>query len=95
MDIKLLAKIGLRLDDWYGDGYRLERIRNPNHGRIAAMRMVDGEPEFWDEAAILKEYRNTVAKFIAKERKRKRPMATGPNRFLTDDEFAEMLTWKL
>ena len=32
-----IAKLGLFLDDPYGDGIRLAKVRNPNAGRSAAI----------------------------------------------------------
>lgn len=40
LDLVMIAAIGLYLDDPYGDGIRLEKIRNPSAARQAALDLV-------------------------------------------------------
>jgi hypothetical protein len=42
IDILTLARLGVWLDDPYGDGIRLEAIRNPSLGREAALSLLHG-----------------------------------------------------
>ncbi len=51
-----LAKLGVWLDDPYGDGFRLESIRKPSIGRLAAMALIRGEPILGGEDLIRDEY---------------------------------------
>lgn len=56
-----IARLGLWLDDPYGDGIRLERIRNPNPGRMAALDYVNnGHLTQPAECAIRLEYEDRV-----------------------------------
>lgn len=65
-DLTLLdiARIGLFLDDPYGDGIRLERVREPSDGRQLAMKVVYDGMSFCDGAIgdkiIRKEYEARV-----------------------------------
>jgi hypothetical protein len=42
IDILTLARLGVWLDDPYGDGIRLQSIRNPSLGREAALSLLHG-----------------------------------------------------
>ena len=56
-----IARLGLWLDDPHGDGIRLERIRNPNPGRLAALDYVNnGHLTQSGECAIRYEYEARV-----------------------------------
>ena len=90
MDTYLKAKVGLYLDDPYGDGCRLDEIRNPNEGRQAAIRIIDGEPEFWDDDLVEKEYGDKVRILIRMERRRKRPWLIHQN-VLNGSQFNKLL----
>ena len=47
------AKVGLWLDDPYGDGIRLGKIRNPDKHRIAAMHYVEtGEADIFSDHQV-------------------------------------------
>lgn len=58
--IDLLAKIGLYLDDPYGDGIRLDDIREPDEGRLAALQQVAGQPILDGETLIRDKYEEKV-----------------------------------
>jgi len=89
MDIKMIGKIGLWLEDPYGDGCRLDVVRFPSEWREAAKRLVfSNEPEFWDEELVQDNYGPMVKDFIKKEKRRKRPILVQQDVF-TDDELAE------
>lgn len=61
LDLTLIAKIGLWLDDPYGDGIRLLHIREPNEARRAAIDFVQtGQLGFFDEKAIRAQYEERV-----------------------------------
>lgn len=51
-----LAKAGLFIDDPYGDGIRLESIREPSEARQAALRIVNNEAQFHDVELVREEY---------------------------------------
>jgi len=55
-----IAKLGLFLDDPYGDGIRLAKVRNPNAGRSAAIAELKGEPLLDGERFIRAEYESVV-----------------------------------
>ncbi len=55
-----IAKLGLYLDDPFGDGGRLTKVAKPNEGRLAALAEVRGEPVLGGEALIRAEYEATV-----------------------------------
>jgi len=58
------AKVGLWLDDPFGDGIRLERIREPNRHRIAALKFVNEgiEDIFGDHLIYIKNGRYYASK---------------------------------
>jgi hypothetical protein len=56
-----IAWIGLYLDDPYGDGIRLQRVREPSDGRLAAIDLVyDAQHGIGAEILIRKEYEERV-----------------------------------
>jgi hypothetical protein len=59
-----IARIGVYLDDPYGDGIRLEKIRNPSDGRVAALCEIRGEPMLDGEDLIRAEYESTVREVL-------------------------------
>jgi len=71
--LTLIAKIGLWLDDPYGDGIRLESIRQPNDGRHAALAQRGGSPNLGGEREIRKEYESKVRELVKLEKRRKNP----------------------
>ena len=60
MDLVTLAKLGVWLDDPYGDGIRLARVRDPSQGRVAALELIRGTPVLGGEELILNEYAERV-----------------------------------
>jgi hypothetical protein len=56
LNIKQIALAGLFADDPYGDGIRLESVREPREARRAAMRILDNNAQFWDEKVVREEY---------------------------------------
>jgi hypothetical protein len=60
IDIMTLARLGVWLDDPYGDGIRLQAIRNPSLGREAALSLLDGQPTLDFERVIRDEYEQRV-----------------------------------
>jgi len=60
MDLLTLAKLGVWLDDPYGDGIRLAKIRIPSPGRMAALELIKGTPVLGCEELILNEYAERV-----------------------------------
>jgi hypothetical protein len=61
IDILTLARLGVWLDDPYGDGcYRLQAIRNPSLGREAALSLLHGQPTLDFERVIRDEYEQRV-----------------------------------
>jgi hypothetical protein len=60
IDILTLARLGVWLDDPYGDGIRLEAIRNPSLGREAALSLLHGQPTLDFERVIRDEYEQRV-----------------------------------
>ena len=56
IDLLTLAKLGVWLDDPYGDGIRLSRVRNPSPGRSAALWLINGSPVLGCEEMIRNEY---------------------------------------
>lgn len=66
LTIRQIAIAGLWTDDPYGDGIRLERIRNPVHSRLAAIRIRDGRPQFWDEKIVRAIYVPQIEKWTNK-----------------------------
>jgi hypothetical protein len=59
-----IARVGLYLDDPYGDGIRLDRVRNPSEGRVAARCEVRGEPMLDGEELIRAEYESIVREVL-------------------------------
>lgn len=55
-----IARIGLYLDDPYCDGIRLDKVREPSDGRLAALAEVAGEPMLDGEELIRAEYEAAV-----------------------------------
>ena len=53
IDILTLARLGVWLDDPYGDGIRLQAIRNPSRGREAALCLLHGHHSLGFERMIL------------------------------------------
>jgi hypothetical protein len=51
-----IARIGLFLDDPYGDGIRMPAVRNPSVGRQAALELLNGTPTLFAEQEIRDEY---------------------------------------
>jgi len=60
MTLLELAQLGVWLDDPYGDGIRLHRVREPSEGRLAAKALIRGEPILGGEALIRAEYEKPV-----------------------------------
>ena len=60
IDIMTLARLGVWLDDPYGDGIRLQAIRNPSLGREAALSLLYGQPTLDFERVIRDEYEQRV-----------------------------------
>jgi hypothetical protein len=60
IDILTLARLGVWLDDPYGDGDRLQAIRNPSLGREAALSLLHGQPTLDFERVIRDEYEQRV-----------------------------------
>lgn len=60
LTLKEIAKIGLFLDDPFGDGGRLEKVRKPSLGRLAAIAELRGEPLLGGEELIRTEYETKV-----------------------------------
>ena len=60
LDLLQIAILGEWLDDPYGDGIRLERIRNPSPARQAALDFIRGEPQLGGEALIREQYEERV-----------------------------------
>jgi len=60
MDLVTLAKLGVWLDDPYGDGIRLRAVREPSQGRVAALELIKGTPVLGGEELILNEYAERV-----------------------------------
>ena len=60
IDILTLARLGVWLDDPYGDGIRLQAIRNPSRGREAALSLLHGQPTLDFERVIRDEYEQRV-----------------------------------
>ena len=56
-----IARIGIIMDDPWGDGIRLEQIRNPSPARMAALAEVRGEP-FLDGETLIREAYESVAR---------------------------------
>lgn len=56
LTIEQIAELGLWTDDPFGDGIRLEAIRNPRPARLAAARVASGIPQFFDEDMVREEY---------------------------------------
>lgn len=56
LDIKQIARAGLWADDPYGDGIRLETVREPRPARLAAQRVLENDAQFWDEELVREEY---------------------------------------
>lgn len=55
-----IARLGLWCDDPYGDGIRLDQVRNPSAARLAAIAEVAGEPMLASEELIRRQYESTV-----------------------------------
>ncbi len=70
-DINTVAKIGLYLDDPYGDGIRLIAIREPDQARLAALQQVAGQPLFCGDVLIMDKYFDRVLEAIKLDRRRK------------------------
>jgi hypothetical protein len=60
IDVLTLARLGVWLDDPYGDGIRLQAIRNPSPGREAALNLLRGYPTLDFERVIRDEYEQRV-----------------------------------
>jgi hypothetical protein len=60
LDLLSIAKLGVWLDDPYGDGIRLTRVRIPSPGRIAALELIRGAPLLGSEELIRNEYESKV-----------------------------------
>lgn len=60
MTMATLARLGVWLDDPYGDGMRLEVVRNPTPGRYAALALLAGEPIIGGDELIWHEYEARV-----------------------------------
>jgi hypothetical protein len=57
MDKVALAKVFLFIDDPYGDGIRLDHVRNPSAARLAALDLVrDGQESIGDVDLMLAEH---------------------------------------
>jgi len=56
-----IAWIGLYLDDPYGDGIRLQRVREPSDGRLAAIDLVyNAQHSIGADILIREEYEERV-----------------------------------
>ena len=51
-----IAKLGLYLDDPFGDGIRLKAVREPDEGRLAAIALIKCEPILGGEEMISAKY---------------------------------------
>ena len=60
IDVLTLARLGVWLDDPYGDGIRCKAIREPSHGRWAALSLLHGQPILDFERVIRDEYEQRV-----------------------------------
>ena len=60
LSIEDIARIGLFLDDPYGEGGRLECVREPSVGRMAAEALLEGQPMLDGERFIKEEYLRRV-----------------------------------
>lgn len=60
LDLLAIAKLGVWMDDPYGDGIRLTRVRIPSSGRMAALELIRGTPMLGGEELILAEYAERV-----------------------------------
>ena len=60
IDIMTLARLGVWLDDPYGDGIRLDAIRYPSLGREAALSLLRGYSTLDFERVIRDEYEQRV-----------------------------------
>jgi hypothetical protein len=60
LTINDIAKLGLYLDDPYGDGIRLKEVRVPDESRLAAIALVNGEPFLDGEKKIRDKYESKV-----------------------------------
>lgn len=72
-DVSLVARVGVYLDDPYGDGIRLEAIREPRPARVAAIQTIQTGPDMFDTKLIMDEYLEKVYQFLRKDMKRKHP----------------------
>ena len=59
MDKILLAKAFLYVDDPYGDGIRLNHIRNPSPARIAALELVRSGQSSLNDLELMLAHRGT------------------------------------
>jgi len=55
-----IAEMGLGLDDPYGDGIRLQIVREPSVGRQDALNLVHNGQYPLDHTAILEQYESVV-----------------------------------
>lgn len=60
LDLLTLARLGVWLDDPYGDGIRLLSVREPNPARQAALSLIKGEPVLDHERLIREAYETRV-----------------------------------
>jgi hypothetical protein len=67
LDIKQIARLALYVDDPYGDGIRLEHIRNPSEAHLAALRILNNDAQFWDEELVREEYLPRIEKYTNKD----------------------------
>jgi hypothetical protein len=60
-----IATLGLWNDDPYGDGIRLESIREPSPARVAALKLVhEGQSDLFGEKLIRDEYEVPVRRLF-------------------------------
>jgi len=88
-----IAKVGLRLDDWFGDGIRIEKVRNPNAARKAALDLVYKNQLPLDESIILDEYAATAIPLIKKDRARKIPFLLKDGTLTPEDMGIDIRFW--
>ena len=60
MDTLTIAKIGTWLDDPYGDGIRLDAIRNPSNTRVVALNYIEDQSDMFSEDEIRGRYEPIV-----------------------------------
>ena len=72
-DVMTVAKVGVYLDDPYGDGIRLDSIREPRPARIAALATLKDGINLFDNQLIMDEYLEATYEFLKRDMKRKNP----------------------